>query len=103
MTYIAIHADITHENRAKVRTGFLTNMEPETAARTDVELDRAIKALRPDKRKKKTEMPSNYWTSSRLNTAAGHGETVVIPRDRARFSSKTPEGKQIYGGAVIYE
>lgn len=103
VTYIAINTDITYENGAKVRTGFLTNMEPETAARTDIELDRAIKELRPDKRKKKTEMPDNYWTSSRLNVAAGHGETVVIPRDRARFSAETPEGKRIYGGAVIYE
>ena len=105
VTFIAIHAVIVYENGAKVPTGFLTNMEPETAARTDLELDSAINELLPDKRKrkKKMEMPDNYWTSSRLNTAAAHGKLVVIPRSRARFSMKTPDDEKIYGGAVIYE
>jgi len=105
VTFIAIHSGIVYENGAKVPTGFLTNMEPETAARTDLELDSAIEELRPDKlkHKKKTEMPDNYWTSSRLNKAAGHGELVVIPRSRARFSMKTPDDELIFGGAVIYE
>lgn len=28
---------------------------------------------------------------------------VVIPRDRAKYVRKNPDGKQIYGGALIYE
>ena len=101
ITFIAIGADIVYENGAKVRTAFLTNMEPETAARTDLELTRALKQ---DKRKKtKTELPPNWWTSSRLITAAGHGDAVTIPRDGATFSAKRTDGKHIYGGALIYE
>lgn len=88
---------------AKVRTAFLTNMEPETAARSDVELSRVIQALRTDKSKPKTAMPDNWWTAARLMTAANHGETVMIPRDRATFIRKRPDGKRIYGGALIYE
>lgn len=103
ITFVAIGANITYENGAKVRTAFVTNMEPETAARSDVELSRAIQALRIEKRKKKTAMPDNWWTSSRLMTAANHGETVEIPRSRARFVNKNPDGKKIYGGALIYE
>lgn len=103
VTYIGINANIVYENGAKVRTGFVTNMEPETAARTEPELDRTLKALRRHDKHKKTEMPDNWWTSSRLNTATGHGETVVIPRDRAKFVCKNPNGKRIYGGAIIYE
>ena len=48
-------------------------------------------------------MPDNWWTASRLMTAANHGETVMIPRDRASYVRKTPDGKQIYGGALAYE
>ena len=103
ITFVAVGADIEYENGAKVRTAFLTNMEPETAARTDVELTRALRALRVDKRKPKTELPPNWWTSSRLITAAGHGDAVTIPRDGVSFSPKRPDGKQIYGGALIYE
>ena len=103
ITYVAIGADIEYENGAKVRTAFLTNMEPETAARTDVELTRRLKALKPDKHKPKTELPPNWWTSSRMITAAGHGDVVTIPRDGVSFSPKRPDDKQIYGGALIYE
>lgn len=35
--------------------------------------------------------------------AAGHGDVVTIPRYGASFSPKRPDGKQIYGGALIYE
>lgn len=102
VTYIGTASQVGYHNGAKVRTAFLTNMEPENVARSEPELTRALNALRPNKSKKKTQMPPSYWTSSRIMTAANHGREIVIPTG-ARLVSKTPEGKRIYGGVVIYE
>lgn len=102
VTYIGTAANVEYHNGANVRTAFLTNMEPENVARSEPELSNALKALRPNKSKRNTPMPPSYWTSSRVMTAANHGREIIIPRG-SQFVTKTPEGKCIYGGAVIYE
>lgn len=102
VTYIGTAAGVEYHNGANVRTAFLTNMELENVARSEPELTKAINALRSNKSKGKTPMPPSYWTSSRIMTAANHGREIIIPRG-SPFVTKTPDGKKIYGGAVIYE
>lgn len=102
VTYIGTASQVVYRNGANIRTAFITNMEPENAARSEPGLTKALNALRPDKSKGKTPMPPSYWTSSRIMTAADHDREIVIPAG-AQFVKKTPDGKEIYGGALIYE
>lgn len=102
VTFIATSADITYENGAKVRTGFATNMEPDVAARTAVDLSEALKACAPNKSRGSVPHPANVWTSSRLMTACNHGRDVVIPAADCEFVTKSEAGC-IYGGGLLYE
>lgn len=100
-------ASVTYENGAVVNTSFVTNLEPETFARTAPDLksliEQADKLSSPKQSLPKYVYPATVTSAARLNKLSRVG--VTIPRSEARFvsalESQKQAGKTIFGGGVI--
>ena len=74
--HIASDSDITYENGASVRTGFVTNLEPGTVMRSAPELYRRVKAANDVNQKE---------LHKELPTCRGTGSEYYCPRERWEY------------------
>ena len=110
--YISCYAAVLYENKAEVRTGFLTSLEgPVTLARVAFELSDAINEANAVNRGKlathlpKYEYPDNIITAAMLQGLCAHHTDIRIRRDEAFFlralDSQKDAGAAIYGGGFL--
>ena len=108
ITAICAGASITYENGAVVNTSFVTNMEPDIAARSDPALHDAIQrasdAVQAANRKQvaKLAFPVNLVTAARLNYYSIHQTEYAVRRSDCLFVRKLdnyPSG--IFGGGLL--
>lgn len=97
--FIITNTDIIYTNGAKVKTAFVTNLEP-PGIRTAPDLTKTLRSLKPRKGFRKTELPGSFLSSAHM---LKYWRTPFkIPMEHIEKKvSKTPEGKQIYGGALV--
>jgi len=111
-THIITNCRVTYENGAEVATSFVTNMEPDVAARTDPELARRISEAdeensSPTKRPAlpKYEYPQHIVTAAKLGYLAGKGiEHTILKQDVqwvSSLDSMRAKGKVIFGGGFL--
>ena len=109
---VAASCDITYENGASVRTSFVTNLEPEYAARSAPDLTAAVHAAVKEARDEdknelpKYEFPSAVITAARLGWMSIHGTDFRIRRDESAFvttlDAMKGAGKSgIFGGGLL--
>lgn len=96
VTVISICTDIIYENGARVKTAFITNMEPGVAIRTDPELSDKIKSCFINKQKKAREIPDNIITSATIIKYTRAGYHISIPWDDCKLIREY-DGKKLYG------
>lgn len=106
---VCADADITYENGAKVRTNFVTNLDP-AVARTAPGLHRAVKdAVERVRREQSRSLPSYEYpdavlTAAMLNRYSKYGiDFRVMPGECARISAldhQREHGKAVFGGGV---
>ena len=111
--HILCDAGIVYENGANVRTGFVTNMEPDYVIESAPELgravneasDRAANRRNPKKHVPKYEYPDEVITSARCQWYAAHGTVFRVRRDQCAFISaldaQRAQGKSIFGGGLL--
>ena len=107
--HIVCDANVTYENGAVVRTGFVTNLDEEHVLETDPELGKAINkanAERLAKGKKtlpKYVYPDAVLTAARAQWLAAHGTTLRVRRCDACKVTKldAQDGKAIFGGGLL--
>lgn len=106
-TQIVVHAEITYENGAVVRTGFISNIFGDTRIMVvpglGAELERL--SMGPRKTLPKYEYPANVITVSRLARLAKYGQSIAIsPGSLYRvkaLDSQRSSGRGIYGGGYL--
>ena len=91
---VLIKPAITYENGAQVRTAFLTNLPTDFKVEYSDYLSEALKP--PSKALPKTTKPDNWWIASECISQ----KRSILKSEYLRKQTKTPEGKQIYGGAA---
>jgi len=107
---ICTDSDIEYENGARVRSGFVTNLE-ENILRTAPELGRAICEAQ-ERRKKETKKenpkysyPMNVVTLAMMNKLSKYGQDFRIRKEEARFigelDAQKASGKGIFGGGYL--
>ena len=107
--HIVCDSNITYENGAVVRTGFVTNLDTEYVLEADPALGKAINdanAARLAKVKKtvpKYVYPDAVLTSARAQWLAAHGTPFRVRRRDACKISKldAQDGKTIFGGGLL--
>ena len=109
--HIVCGSDITYENGAVVRTGFVTNLDGEHVLEADPDLGDAINAAnaaRLAKNKKqlpKYSYPDCVITSARANYLASHGTPLRVRRSDAlkisALDAQRGRGKSIFGGGLL--
>ena len=107
--HIVCGSNITYENGAVVRTGFVTNLDTEYVLEADPALGKAINdanAARLAKVKKtvpKYVYPDAVLTSARAQWLAAHGTPFRVRRRDACKISKldAQDGKGIFGGGLL--
>ncbi len=110
MCAVCADADITYENGAKVRTNFVTNLDP-AVARTAPGLHRAVKdAVERVRREQSRSLPSYEYpdavlTAAMLNRYSKYGiDFRVMPGECARISAldhQREHGKAVFGGGLL--
>lgn len=109
LTHILTDTNITYENGAVVRTGFVTNMGGDVVAEACPELHDRLEAVcdglarRKKKKLPKYEYPDEVITSSKLQWMAGHGTSFQVRRaDCERITRLDSQGaKSIFGGGLL--
>lgn len=108
LTHIICDANITYENGAVVRTGFVTNMGGDVVAEACPELHNRLQpvcdevAKRGKKKLPKYEYPDEIITAAKLGWMACHGTALTIRRaDCARISKLDANPRGIYGGGLL--
>lgn len=94
---------ITYENGANVATGFLTNMEPGTVARTAPELSAALKRVHRAvlaRGSLKLEWPKNVLTAAQLHGMRNAPFEVKVG-EAVKVSSLDLADRAIYGGGFL--
>ncbi len=108
--HIVCNADIEYANGAKVRTGFITNLEESIVLESDPVLGEAVNATCRElaKAKKKTvtkyQLPNSVLTAARCQWLAAHGEPFKVRREDCCAITRLdgmPKGKGIFGGALL--
>ena len=110
VTGIVTGSDIVYENKANVKTGFLTNLDTVYRIRTEPTLSAAIKAAVDAIQKKsarelpKYDYPDSVISSALLQRIARYVE-YRVPKGDARFISaldaQRAAGKAIFGGGLL--
>lgn len=111
LCHIVCDADITYENGAVVRTGFVTSLEPDNVLEADPALGAAInEACARSCREKVRELPKYDYpmevvTAARAQWYAAHGTPYRVRRaDAARIAaldSQRAAGKAIFGYGLL--
>lgn len=111
ITLIVAPVDIEYENGAKVKAGFVTNLEPGTVLRTDPELlDRLAAANLENLEKKPYELPKYEYPPEILTVAmAGrYAQRHVVYKLAAddcvmisKLDAQTAHGKSIFGSGFL--
>lgn len=108
---IASDSDITYDNGASVRTGFVTNLEPGTVLRSAPELYRRVKAaddanqnaLR--KQVPKYSYPDEVVTAAMVNRYSHYGVEFRVTADECRIisalDSQKAVGKTVFGYGLL--
>ena len=91
---VLIKPAITYENGAHVRTAFLTNLPTDFKVEYSDYLSAALSP--PSKALPKTQKPDNWWIASECIVQ----KRSILKSEYISSRTKTPEGKQIYGGAA---
>lgn len=91
---VLIKPAITYENGAQVRTAFLTNLPTDFKVEYSDYLSEILKP--PTKSLPKTTKPDNWWIASDCISQ----KRSILKSEYLSRRTKTPEGKQIYGGAA---
>ena len=91
---VLIKPAITYENGAHVRTAFLTNLPTDFKVEYSDYLSAALSP--PSKALPKTQKPDNWWIASECIAQ----KRSILKSEYISSRTKTPEGKQIYGGAA---
>ena len=109
--HIVCNCNITYENGAVVRTGFVTNLDDENVLEADPELgrrlneanDARLKATR--KAVAKYEYPDDVITAARAQWLAAHGTPYRVRRRDAcpiaALDEQRERGKAIFGGGLL--
>ena len=106
-TRIVCGADVTFENGAVVKTGFVSNLFGDTLAMSAPDLNERLKAAEYKKKPlpPRYSYPSHVLTFSDLARCSVHGVAISIPRSEAAFvrrlDSQRPSGKAIYGSGFL--
>ena len=105
------NADIIYENRAVVKTGFVTSLPSEYVAESVPDLGDEIKRVSDELRKKtvkelpKYEYPNDVLTAARMQFLAAHHEPLRIRRGECvkirSLDSQRKVGKVIFGGGLL--
>ncbi len=105
VTAILCDADIEYENGARVRTAFLTNLEPECAARTAPDLrEKLIEAQKgEDTTRPVYTYPDEIVTAAMLQKMAKYGVEFAIKKSDSTFIRKLDAqvDAAIYGGGLL--
>lgn len=107
VTYIGVGVNVTYENGAKVTTGFVTNLEPENAARSDCELYSIVNNAVPDNARKLSSYtyPANILTASMLNKFSQNGQVFAVRKCEAELiwamEEQRKHKKKIFGGGFL--
>ncbi len=91
---VLIKPAIVYDNGATVRTAFLTNLPTDYKVEYSDYLSEALKP--PTKAMPKTQKPDNWWIASECISQ----KRSIQKSEYLGKRTKTPEGKQIYGGAA---
>lgn len=107
LTYIIADCDITYENGAVVRTGFITNLFDNLRIWCCPELKEKIEnAQKPTaKQKKGFAYPDNIVTAATLQKITAHGVELKICKESARYIKDSDcakaAGRGLYGGGYL--
>lgn len=91
---VLIKPAITYDNGAKVRTAFLTNLPTDFKVEYSDYLSERLAP--PSKALPKTTKPDNWWIASECISQ----KRSILKSEYISKRTKTPDGKQIYGGAA---
>lgn len=109
VTYVIVNQKNRYDNsNIRVKTNFLTSLEPDNFIHTAPDLSKAITSVsNPNKQKGLSSYvyPSNVLRFSELDRICSNGYEYVIPRDQGKFirslDEQEPIHKQIYGGGML--
>ena len=109
--HIACDCNVTYENGAVVRTGFVTNLDEENVLESEPELGRRLNEANDERLKAtkrtvpKYEYPDEVITAARAQFLASHGTPFCVRRsDACRISAldeQRERGKTIFGGGLL--
>lgn len=109
--HIVCDCNITYENGAVVRTGFVTNLDEENVLEADPELGRRLneandaRLMATKMKLPKYEYPDDVITAAKAQWLAAHGTPFrVRRRDACRISAldeQRKRGKTIFGGGLL--
>ncbi|MCQ2317244.1 MAG: chromosome partitioning protein ParB, partial [Bacteroidales bacterium] len=101
---IVIKADITYENGARIGTGFITNLEPDTAFRTAPKLQHAIEEAQKTDGKKLPAYAYSHAIATAANVQRISEFDYRVKRSEVyaiRKADNSPPGKALFGGGFI--
>jgi hypothetical protein len=104
-TRIVCDAEVIYENGARVKTCFVTNMEPGICARSEPVLyqriRQAMKKVQEKSQKPEYQYPANVLTATMLGYLANHGISYTLAEREAHLvrtlESQKASGKAIFG------
>ena len=107
---VGAYADIEYANGAKVKTSFLTNLEPDdvllrTAPDLTKKVEKASNDSKEDRKLPKYSYPMNLITAAMLGYMSLHDTVFVVKKSDAYFirelDSQKAEGQAIFGGGFL--
>ena len=107
---IGTYADVEYANGAKVKTSFLTNMEPgdilmRTAPDLTKKVEKASNEAKADKKLPRYSYPVQLITAAMLGYMSIHDTAFVVRKSDAHFirelDSQKAEGQAIFGGGFL--
>lgn len=111
LAFFPVDADVVYENGAKIRTAFVSNLEP-GCVWTCIRLRDAVCAASDEYTKSqrvtlpKYKMPDNVWNAATLMVIASHGVEVKIQSEEYELISamdqQRAEKKSIFGGGLLF-
>ena len=107
VSYVIADANIVYENGAKVRTGFITNLLPETRIWLSPDLHQAIEKAQEDEAEPHQIFvyPDNLVTSATLGKIVARDVELKIAKRSCEYiresDSAKEQGRSLYGGGFL--